>query len=98
LAHEVAHHGVHLYILYPGWVPTAMGLSGDGDGGSLPPRMVRRTADGVAELVADRMGGPRIDINAALLPLVAPMARTLAPVTYQKAMRRFSTTGRPPTS
>lgn len=98
VAHEVAHHGVHLHLLYPGWVPTAMGLSGDGDGGSLPPRMVRRTVDGVAELAADRMGGPRIDINAALLPLVAPMARTLAPVTYQKAMRRFSTTGQPPTS
>jgi hypothetical protein len=39
------------------------------------------------------MGGPRIDINAALLPLLAPMARTLAPLVYQKAMRRFATTG-----
>lgn len=93
VAHEVARHGVHLHLLYPGWVPTAMGLSGNEDGGSLPPRMVRRTADGVAELVAERMGGSRIDINAARLPLVAPIARTLAPVTYQKAMRRFSTTG-----
>jgi short-subunit dehydrogenase len=92
VAHEVASDGVSIHVLYPGWVPTAMGLSGEEDGGSLPPRMVRRTADGVAALVADRMGGPRIDINAARLPLVAPIARTLAPVTYQKAMRRFSTT------
>jgi short-subunit dehydrogenase len=92
VAHEVASSGVCIHVLYPGWVPTAMGLSGNEDGGSLPPRMVRRTADGVAALVAERMGGPRIDINAALLPLLAPMARTLAPLAYQKAMRRFGTT------
>ncbi|MGD0394403.1 MAG: SDR family NAD(P)-dependent oxidoreductase [Acidimicrobiales bacterium] len=93
VAHEMAHRGVSVHVLYPGWVPTAMGLPGAGDGGSLPPKMVRRTVDQVATLVADRMGGPRIDINAARLPLLAPMARTLAPVTYQKAMRRFATTG-----
>ena len=92
VAHEMAPHGVHIHLLYPGWVPTAMGLSGNEDGGSLPPRMVRRTADGVAALVADRMGDPRVDINAARLPLLAPMARTLAPIAYQKAMRRLSTT------
>jgi NAD(P)-dependent dehydrogenase (short-subunit alcohol dehydrogenase family) len=93
VAHEVGPTGVCVHLLYPGWVPTAMGLSGNEDGGSLPPRLVRRTADGVAALVADRMGGPRIDINAALLPLLAPMARTLAPLAYQKAIRRFATTG-----
>jgi NAD(P)-dependent dehydrogenase (short-subunit alcohol dehydrogenase family) len=93
VAHEVGPTGVCVHLLYPGWVPTAMGLSGNEDGGSLPPRVVRRTPEGVAALVADRMGGPRIDINAALLPLLAPMARTLAPLAYQKAMRRFATTG-----
>jgi short-subunit dehydrogenase len=93
VAHEVAESGVHVHTLYPGWVPTAMGLPGEGDQGSLPPRMVRRTADGVATLVVDRMGGPKIEINAALLPLLAPMTRTLAPLTYQRAMRRHSTTG-----
>ncbi|MGP0032802.1 MAG: hypothetical protein ACLPVF_20140, partial [Acidimicrobiales bacterium] len=67
--------------------------SGNEDGGSLPPKMVRRTADGVAALVADRMGGPRIDINAAWLPLLAPVARIVAPVAYQRAMRRLATTG-----
>ena len=93
VAHEVARHGVHIHVLYPGWVPTAMGLSGEEDGGSLPPKMVRRTAVGVASLVADRMGGPKIDINAAALPMLAPLARTFAPVAYQKAMRRFNGTG-----
>ena len=92
-AHEVAPYGVHVHVLYPGWVPTAMGLSGNEDGGSMPPKMVRRTADGVAGLLADRMGGPRMDINAAALPLLAPIARTLFPVPYQRAMRRMATTG-----
>jgi short-subunit dehydrogenase len=92
VAYEVADAGVHVHVLYPGWVPTAMGLSGNEDGGSLPPKMVRRTADGVANLTADRMGGRHIDINAARLPLLAPIARTLAPLSYQRAMRRMATT------
>jgi short-subunit dehydrogenase len=93
VAHEMAPHGVHIHVLYPGWVPTAMGLSGEEDGGSLPPKMVRRTAEDVATLVADRMGGRKIDINAAALPMLAPLARTFAPVLYQRAMRRFNSTG-----
>jgi uncharacterized protein len=93
LAHELAGSGVHVHVLYPGWVPTAMGLSGSEDGGTLPPKLVRRTAHQVATLVADRLGGPRVDINAARLPLMAPIARTVAPLSYQKAMRRMATTG-----
>jgi uncharacterized protein len=92
VAHELAGRGVHVHVLYPGWVPTAMGLSGNEDGGSLPPKMVRRTAEQVATLMADRMGGPRIDINAAHVTLLAPIARTLAPLSYAKAMRRMATT------
>jgi short-subunit dehydrogenase len=92
VAHEVASHDVHVHVLYPGWVPTAMGLSGNEDGGSLPPKAVRRTAEQVATLVADRIGDGRLDINAARLPLLAPIARILAPRSYQKAMRRMATT------
>ncbi len=93
IAHEVAPAGVRVHVLYPGWVPTAMGLSGNEDGGSLPPKAVRRTAESVANLTADRMGGTRIDINAARLPLLAPIARTIAPRAYQMSMRRLQTTG-----
>ncbi|HWD54816.1 MAG TPA: SDR family NAD(P)-dependent oxidoreductase [Acidimicrobiales bacterium] len=91
IAHEVAPAGVHVHVLYPAWVPTAMGLSGAQDGGR-PPKAVRRTADGVANLTAERMGGPHIDINASWLPLLAPIARTIAPLSYQKAMQRMHTT------
>ena len=48
---ELAGSGVRVHVLYPGWVPTAMGLSGNEDGGTLPPKMVRRTAQQVATLV-----------------------------------------------
>ena len=68
VAHEMAGRGVHIHVLYPGWVPTAMGLSGAEDGGSRPPRMVRRTAYQVASLTAQRMGGPVVDINADATP------------------------------
>ncbi len=88
VAHEVAEHGVHVHVLYPAWVPTAMGLSGTADGGPRPPRSVRRSEAQVSAFVLERMGGPRMELNAALLPLFAPIGRTLAPVSYQRAMRR----------
>jgi len=88
VAHEVAGRGVHVHVLYPAWVPTAMGMSGIDDGGSLPPKAVRRTEEQVSALVLERMGGKRMEINAAVLPLLAPVGRTVAPVSYQRAMRQ----------
>jgi short-subunit dehydrogenase len=90
VAHEVAGRGVHVHVLYPAWVPTAMGMSGLDDGGSLPPRSVRRTESQVSELVLKRMGGPRMEINASALPMLAPIGRSIAPISYQRAMRHRS--------
>jgi len=87
VAHEVADRGVHVHVLYPAWVPTAMGMSGVDDGGSLPPKLVRRSESQVSDFVLGRMGGPHTEMNAAVLPLLAPIGRTLAPLSYQKAMR-----------
>jgi short-subunit dehydrogenase len=87
VAHEVAPKGVSVHVLYPAWVPTAMGLSGNEDGGSLPPKAVRRTEEQIAELVLARIGDPRFEMNAAALPLLAPISRTIAPRTYQRTMR-----------
>ncbi|HLX87863.1 MAG TPA: SDR family NAD(P)-dependent oxidoreductase [Acidimicrobiales bacterium] len=90
VAHEVAGRGVHVHALYPAWVPTAMGLSGQEDGGRLPPKAVRRTEEQVSALTLERMGGPRMEINAALVPLLAPLARTFFPTLYKRAVRRFA--------
>ena len=89
VAHEVADRGVHVHVLYPGWVPTAMGMSAV-DQGPLPPKPVRRTEARVSELVCERMGGPKMEINAAVLPMLAPITRSLFPRAYQKSMRKFA--------
>jgi NAD(P)-dependent dehydrogenase (short-subunit alcohol dehydrogenase family) len=90
VAHEVAARGVHVHVLYPAWVPTAMGMSGVEAGAPMPPRLVRRTEEQVSRLLLERMGGPRIEINAARLPLAAPVARVVLPRAYQRAMRHRS--------
>jgi short-subunit dehydrogenase len=93
VAHEVASRGVHVHVLYPAWVPTAMGMSGIGSAQAMPPKAVRRTEEQVSELLLKRMGGPRMEINAATLPLLAPIGRTLAPRAYQRSMRQRFRTG-----
>ena len=93
VAHEVADRGIHVHVLYPAWVPTAMGMSGLDDGGSLPPKAVRKTESQVSALVLERMGGPRMEINASALPMLAPIGRTIAPISYQRAMRHRARQG-----
>lgn len=85
LAYEAAVDGVRLHVIYPAWVPTEMGLRAVNTGGlAMPPRPARRTEEQVSALVLSRLGGPRIEINAATLPLVAPIMRTVMPRTYHR--------------
>jgi NAD(P)-dependent dehydrogenase (short-subunit alcohol dehydrogenase family) len=88
VAHEVAARGVRVHVFYPAWVPTSMGMSGIGEGDPLPPKPVRRTEEQVSDLLLERMGGPRIEINASWLPLLAPIGRTVLPRAYQREMQR----------
>jgi NAD(P)-dependent dehydrogenase (short-subunit alcohol dehydrogenase family) len=87
-AHEVAGRGVQLHVLYPGWVPTPMGLAALDRGMPMPPRFVRRSEEQISELVLERMGGDTIELNASLLPVLAPVARALFPKTYRKSVAR----------
>ena len=74
-----------LHPVYPGWVPTELGLTAVRDGGlSMPPRALRRTAEQVSSLELRRMFDPRLEVIVASLPLVAPILRTVAPRTYQR--------------
>jgi short-subunit dehydrogenase len=85
LSYDARPDGVFLHAVYPGWVPTEMGLSTVHDGGlSMPPRAVRRTEEQVSSLVLRRLFDERLEINAAFLPVIAPILRTLAPRTYQR--------------
>jgi NAD(P)-dependent dehydrogenase (short-subunit alcohol dehydrogenase family) len=85
LSYEARPDGVFLHVVYPGWVPTQMGLDAVTEGGlRMPPRTVRRTEQQVSSLVLRRLNDPRLEINAAALPLVVPFLRTLAPLMYQR--------------
>ena len=85
LAYEAMHDGVRLHVIYPGWVPTEMGLYAVQSGGlAMPPRPARRTEEQVSRMVLRRLGGPRVEINCAALPLVAPVLRTVAPRLYHR--------------
>jgi len=89
LAYDTRLDGVFLHVVYPGWVPTEMGLHAVREGGlRMPPRAVRRTEEQVSWLVLRRLNDPRLEINAAALPLVVPFLRTLAPLTYQRMRAR----------
>lgn len=79
--------GVHLHVLYPGWVPTAMGSGAVEEGMPMPPKSVRRSEEQVSSLLLRRMGGPRVDIDAAAIARLAPVARTLFPRLYRRGVQ-----------
>ena len=97
LAHEVAGTGVHLHVLYPGWVPTPLGQGAVDEGMPLPPRAVRRSEQDVVRRTLGAIGGRSFEINAARVATLAPVARALLPPVYRRSMRRAGTTrGGPP--
>ncbi len=90
LSFDTEGRGVHLHVLYPGWVPTAMGNEALDAGMPMPPRMVRRSEAQVSQLVLARMGGPKVDIDAAPIARLAPVGRALFPGAYRKGVRKSS--------
>lgn len=82
--------GVHIHVLYPGWVPTAMGNEAIDRGMPMPPRVVRRSEERVSRLLVSRIGAGRIDIDAAPIARMAPVARSLAPGAYKRGVLKSS--------
>lgn len=93
LAHECHGRGVHLHVMYPGWVPTAMGQAVVDAGMSAPPKVVRRTEEQVSAMTLDRMGGAGIEISCARVATLAPVMRALAPPFYRSQMRKQANRG-----
>ena len=87
LAHELAGSGVHLHVLYPGWVPTPLGQGAVDQGMPMPPRAVRRTEADVVDRTLNAIGGAHFEINVARLAALAPVARALLPPVYRRSMR-----------
>jgi NAD(P)-dependent dehydrogenase (short-subunit alcohol dehydrogenase family) len=87
LAHELHGTGVHVHVLYPGWVPTPLGRGAVDAGMPMPPKVVRRSEEEVSALALERFGSPNFEINAARMATLAPVARALAPPLYRRSMR-----------
>jgi len=90
LAMRIEGSGVHLHVLYPGWVPTAMGSEAVEGGMRMPPKAVRRTEEQVSRLLLARVGGRRLDIDATVVARLAPVARALVPGLYRRGVRAAS--------
>lgn len=85
LAYVAAADRVRVHVVYPGWVPTAMGLAAVEQGAfAMPPKPTRRTEEQVSKTVLSRLGEARIEINCTMLPLLAPLFRSIAPRSYQR--------------
>ncbi|HWC39718.1 MAG TPA: SDR family NAD(P)-dependent oxidoreductase [Acidimicrobiales bacterium] len=87
MSFEAEAKGVHLHVLYPGWVPTAMGQGAVDAGMPMPPKAVRRTEEQVSRAVLAGAGGPRLEIDVTRVARLAPVARVLAPRLYRRALR-----------
>lgn len=87
LSYEVEQRGVHLHVLYPGFVPTPMTQGADP---AKVPKFVRRTEEQVSETVLRGLGRSRVEIDATRIARLAPVARALVPGAYRRGVRSFS--------
>jgi len=83
---ELKAKGVHLHVLYPGFVYTSMGSEAIEQGLKPPPRMIVKTPEQVSAVVLKKLGGQRIEINAAPIALATPILKTLTPRLYRRMM------------
>jgi len=90
IALSVEGSGVKVHVLYPGWVPTAMGNGAIEAGMPKPPKFVRRTEGQISALLIEKLGSGRIDIDATIAARFAPVARAIAPGAYKKGVLRTS--------
>jgi hypothetical protein len=87
LSFETEGDGVHLHVLYPGWVPTEMTQPDGRADPHRPPKFVRRTPHQVARLVVSRLGQRRLELDATKVARIAPVARALFPSAYRRGVR-----------
>jgi short-subunit dehydrogenase len=79
---RVAAKGIRMHVVYPAWMPTAMGRGAIGRGLRAPPRLTRKTEEEVARLILDKMGRRAVDISASRLIDAATVFRVTMPETY----------------
>lgn len=83
---EVKKSDVHVHVLFPGFVHTAMGSESLQLGMKQPPRAIVRSVEQVSAKVLAKLGGKRIEINAAPLTVLTPALKTFAPGLFGRMM------------
>jgi dehydrogenase/reductase SDR family member 7B len=83
---ELKRQGVHIHILYPGFVYTAMGRESIEHGMKPPPRVIVKSPKQVSSLTLARLGGRRIDINTSRTTTITPFIKMAAPRLYRRMM------------
>ena len=84
VSYRVRNKGVRVQVVYPAFMPTAMGLAALDRGLRTPPFFARRTEARVSRLVLRQLGGPRFEINAAPVIVWATVFRAALPRLYQR--------------
>jgi NAD(P)-dependent dehydrogenase (short-subunit alcohol dehydrogenase family) len=75
--------GVHMHVVYPAFMVTALGVDALERGLRPPPRLTVRSVEAVSHLVLGRAGEPPLQISASRLIDTATVFRTLWPRLYQ---------------
>jgi len=86
VALEVRPLGVHVHILYPGFVETPLATRSLERGMKRPPKAIVRTTGQVSASALDGMGGRAIEIDAARVAALTPLLRILVPPLYRRLM------------
>jgi short-subunit dehydrogenase len=94
LAYRVRPRGVAVHVVYPAWMPTAMGNDAVARGLRRPPRLARRSPEAVARLVLDRAGGRRLEISASRLVDLACVLRAVFPERFRSMRAGWERKGR----
>lgn len=84
VSYRVRRKGVRVHLVYPAFMPTAMGLAALDRGLRNPPFFARRTVEQVSRLVLRKLGGPHFEINAARVIVWATVFRAFMPRLFER--------------
>ena len=81
--------GVHVHVVYPAFMPTALGLGALGRGLRRPPRLTTRSVETVSRRILAQAGGPSLEISVSGLIDAAMVFRAAMPHTYHRLRRNW---------
>jgi len=80
-------HGVHVHVVYPAFMATALGVGALQRGLRQPPRLTVRSVETVSRTILAHAGESTLEISASRLIDAAMVFRQLMPRTYQRGRK-----------